>query len=276
MAVDKAISLYFRVFGTATDLPPLLCLPGYWRNCRDFELLAPHLSHQRRVITPDMRGRGLSSYAQDPLEYAFGVLVEDTWRLLDFLGVERAVVLGTTLGGLMALEMASQRPDRVAGVILNDVGPERIESASQRMAGYANADELSFDEAVDRIRVQNEAFFPGFARPDWERMARRAYRQTPLGTYRRDFDLLTNKASAAMRVERPTFWAEWRGLGAIPAAVLRGELSDYLTEDLALRMALAHSGAQITTVKGRGHPPQLDEAESLNAIGELLIRADAH
>jgi pimeloyl-ACP methyl ester carboxylesterase len=96
------MSIFYRLHGSRESRGvPVLCMHGYWRNSRDFEDLAPHLAKNRRVITPDLRGRGESDRAT------------------------KVVVLGMTLGGMVALEMASTRPDRVVGLVLNDEGPER-------------------------------------------------------------------------------------------------------------------------------------------------------
>jgi pimeloyl-ACP methyl ester carboxylesterase len=219
--------MYFRLYRGADErLTPLLCLPGFWRNSRDHETLAPHVARQRTVI---------------------------------------------------ALEMAVQKPERVAAIVLNDVGPEKPPTAVSRMSkGYATADEYSFDEAVDRVKTQNETTFHGLRSEDWERLMLRAYKQTATGRYTRDFDQVTNEASVALLTARPTWWKELKSAANIPMALLRGEFSDYLSEDIVARMKQVVPGLIVANVKGRGHPPLLDEPEVYEALEAVFARVDAN
>lgn len=254
---------------------PLLCLPGYWRNARDYAELARRLATQRRVVAPDMRGRGRSDRATDPADYHFDRLVEDCWRLLDQLGVERVVVLGVTLGVLMAMEMACQAPGRIAGAIFNDAGPEGGAATSQRLAGFSTGDMLSLEEAVERVRMQNVALYPGFGESDWIRMMKLAYREAAPGVWTRDMDERTGIETKRFKADRPTFWKEFERLAQKPVTLLRGELSDYVPAEVAARMAAVSKHVRIVPVPDRGHPPQLDEPASLAAIDDLLARVDA-
>jgi len=267
--------LYYRTYGTGSSgRAPLICLPGFWRNSRDFEELADHLSASRLVVTPDMRGRGKSPRMSSTEDYHVDLLIQDVWRLLDHLNIQHAALLGTTLGGWMSLIMAADKPGRITGIVLNDVGAEPPQHASKRMAGNANADQLTFDEAVARTRTQNEAHFSGLSEDDWVRLMLRAHRRTEEGTYVRDFDQLTNVETARFKAAHPDFWTEYRRLADIPIAVLRGANSDYLSDDLMHRMGAEHARTFVATIPGRGHPPLLDEPVAIRAIEHLLSRAD--
>lgn len=275
-AVGAGMSLLVRHYpARLAGKTPVLCLHGYWRNGRDFEHLAGQLAADRDVLVPDMRGRGDSDYAADPALYFFDHLVADAWALLDQHGFERAVIVGTTLGGLIALEMAAKHPERIAAMILNDIGPEKPASSVKRMTGHADAAGLTREQAIDLTRAQNEDFVSGFGDDDWERLMLRAYRQDLDGTFRRDFDTNTHPASAAQIRDRPTWWQELRAAASVPMLVLRGEKSDFLTPEIATRMVEAHPDLEVVEVRGRGHPPFLDEPEVLPAIHRLLDRVDA-
>ena len=106
---------------------PVLCLPGLTRNARDFEKLAVALSGERRVLCPDMRGRGDSAYSKDSATYNPLQYVEDVTALLDEAGIPRFVAVGTSLGGLMTLVLAATAPQRIAGAVLNDVGCDQVQ-----------------------------------------------------------------------------------------------------------------------------------------------------
>ncbi|WLG76703.1 alpha/beta hydrolase [Pseudomonas sp. FP1911] len=267
------LKLFYRDYTSKGSEIPVICLHGFMRNSRDFEDLAPHLSTGRRVIAPDLRGRGRSDRATDAEGYHFDLLIQDTWELLDHLEIKRVVIIGTTLGGLMAIEMAGQNPERVAGIVVNDIGAEVPLAALKRMASHAENADYSFDEAVARVKEHNEAIYPGLEQSEWSRLMLRAYHETTTGRYERDFDLLTMRESARMQAKRPEFWLEFAKASAVPAALIRGELSDLLTADIATRMLAVNASATLTSVSDRGHPPLLDEPQSLTAITDLLQRA---
>ncbi|HHM8127198.1 TPA: alpha/beta fold hydrolase [Pseudomonas aeruginosa] len=270
----SGVELFYRDYASQGAGTPVLCLHGFMRNSRDFEQLAPRLAEGRRVIAPDLRGRGHSTRMTSAADYHFDLLIEDMWELLDHLNIDRVVILGTTLGGLMAIEMAGKRADRVAGIVVNDIGAEIPLPALKRMANHAENADYSFEEAVARVKEHNETIYPGLNPEDWISLMLRAYREVAPGRYARDFDLLTMRESARMQTERPSFWLEFAKLDPIPTALIRGEQSDLLTADIAQRMIEVNSAAVLTAVADRGHPPLLNEAQSLAAIDALLKRAD--
>lgn len=102
------LRLYYRHYaGVAESAPALLCLPGLTRNSRDFDDLAEHLSRRYRVLCPDLRGRGESEYASDPMTYSPPVYVQDVESLLTAAQVEQAGFIGTSLGGLLTMMAAN-------------------------------------------------------------------------------------------------------------------------------------------------------------------------
>ncbi len=119
------LKLHFRDYQgpEGAQALPVLCLHGLTRNARDFDVLAPRLAAGRRVICPDMRGRGDSEYARDSATYTPMQYCEDVLALLDQEGIDRFVAIGTSLGGLMLMGLATVMPGRIAGAVINDVGP---------------------------------------------------------------------------------------------------------------------------------------------------------
>jgi pimeloyl-ACP methyl ester carboxylesterase len=101
------LRLHFRDFPGPDDKPPVLCLPGLTRNARDFEDVAARLAGQWRVICPDMRGRGDSDYAKDPMTYNPAQYLDDVELLLEQHGIARFVAVGTSLGGLLTMLLAA-------------------------------------------------------------------------------------------------------------------------------------------------------------------------
>ena len=158
--------LFYREFGPGRVGTPVICLPGLTRNSRDFEDLATHLSDRRRVITPDLRGRGYSAYDPDWRNYHPGTYVRDVVRLLDELGIARVIVIGTSLGGLIAMGMAKFCGPRLAGVVLNDIGPDIHPVGIERIRKYTGRipPVTSWEDAVAQTREIYGAWLPGLTR----------------------------------------------------------------------------------------------------------------
>ncbi|MCB1380867.1 MAG: alpha/beta hydrolase [Alphaproteobacteria bacterium] len=257
----------------------LLCLPGLTRNAKDFESIAGRLAEDRRVICPDFRGRGRSQYASDPTTYRPDVEVADTLRLLDTLGIERAAIIGTSRGGIVAMVMATRAKDRMAGVLFNDIGPRIDKAGLLRIRTYLGNDPQfgSWDDAVAALKATN----PGFETltpAEWLVFARRVFRDAD-GVPRADYDAgLTATFPSAADIEdgkTPELWGLFDLLAGLPVAVLRGEHSDLLSAATVAEMVRQLPQTRATTVRNRGHVPFLDEPESLIAIDHWLADVDS-
>ncbi len=254
-----------------------LCLHGLTRNSRDFEDLAPRLARTRRVLCLDLRGRGLSARDPQPQRYLPPTYAQDVLELLDAAGVARIAVIGTSLGGILALLLAALRPAALAGVVLNDVGPVVDPAGLARIAGYVgkSAAVASWEAAAEAAQALNAAVFPGFGRADWLRFAHRTYRLDPDGMLRPDYDPAIAEATRAGGAVPPDLWALWSALALIPALAIRGELSDILSETTLAEMARRKPDLEVLRVAKTGHAPTLDEPECVAAIEKFLVRISA-
>jgi pimeloyl-ACP methyl ester carboxylesterase len=252
---------------------PVVCLHGLTRNAKDFENLAPWLAaRQRRVLAVDVRGRGLSDW--DPqADYRLPTYADDVARLLDALGLARALFVGTSMGGLITMELAATRPDLVAGAAINDVGPVLAEAGLLRIASYVGQTPAvkNWDDAVAYVRWQNGHAFPDYEDADWQAMAQRLFRERD-GRVALDYDPDISKpfADAPIMIDP---WERWTALvEGRPVLVLRGGNSDLLAEDVADRMVDGHPNAALRLVPDVGHAPMLDEPAALAALEEFLAR----
>jgi len=267
-----ALELFARDY--PGDGPALLLMHGLTRNSADFEPLAEHLAGHYRLIVPDQRGRGLSANDPEPANYRPDVYAADMFALLDSLGIERAALIGTSMGGLMAMIMAAVKPERVSAIMLNDIGPELDPAGLERIGGYVGPSEAFLDwrAAAARCEAINRSAFPEFTAADWDAFARRTCREGEDGSVAFAYDPAIAQAFSPEDGGAPTdLWPLWQTLGRKPALVLRGALSDLLSVDTVERMAQLHQGpfAQQEVLR-RGHAPLLDEPEALAAIETFL------
>jgi pimeloyl-ACP methyl ester carboxylesterase len=276
VVVDGGLRLHYRDYAGAADMSgtPVVCLPGLTRNCRDFDALAPYLaaSTGRRILAPDLRGRGGSDHDPEWRNYRLDVYVRDLAALLDAAGVARVVIIGTSLGGLVGMFFASGFGERVAGLVLNDIGPELEVAGMLRIAttvGTAGP-VTSWEAAAAEVQAANASAFPDFGAADWMRFARRIYREEAAGRIVRDFDPNVGRAVREPSGPVPDFWATFAALRELPMICLRGELSDLLGERTVQRMTELHPLMQFASIPRRGHAPTLDEPQSRAAIDRFL------
>jgi pimeloyl-ACP methyl ester carboxylesterase len=266
------LRLHYRDYpGDAVRLP-VLCLPGLTRNCRDFESVAPRIQRTRRVLCADLRGRGLSERDPNWRNYHPGTYVADVGRLLADAGAGRVIILGTSLGGIIAMILAATAPQLLGGVILNDVGPEVAPEGLARISTYVgrNVPVRSWSEAAAQARAINGLAWPDATDGDWLTFARRAYAEID-GMPRPDMDPMIGEAvRAAPTGAAPDLWPVFAALRPLPALALRGATSDVLSQDTFDRMGREKPDLGRVTVPRRGHAPTLDEPESITAIETFL------
>ena len=268
---DDGLRLYARdVPGPAADAPTVLCLPGLTRNGKDFGEVADRLRLRYRVICPDQRGRGRSQRDSDAANYVPMRYVQDMFTLLDTLGVARVMVLGTSLGGLMGMMMLALQPQRMAALVLNDVGPVIDPAGIARLATYVgkSAPVANWEEATAQTAAINGVAFPAYGRAAWAAMARNVYIQE--GTQPMlDYDPAI-ALGVASGTATPDLWPLFDGLLPRPMLLIRGETSDILSLQTLAEMQRRRPTLQTVTVTGVGHAPMLDEAEAMAAIDAFL------
>jgi pimeloyl-ACP methyl ester carboxylesterase len=274
----EGLRLFSRVYaGPAAAAPAVLCLHGLMRNSRDFEDLANHLAARYRVIVPDVRGRGFSARDPNFSNYQIPVYLNDLLRLFAGLGVQRASIVGTSMGGLMAMVLAAMQPQRVAGIVLNDVGPEVDPQGLERIRSYAGKSPpvRSWDEAVAQVRGIYGPAWPGLSDERWERIARRSYRANAQGVPEADADPLIAEPLRDNKAAAPDLWPLWGALAEVPILAIRGAQSDILSTATLARMRREKPDLKVLEVANRGHVPLLDEPECLAAIDEFLAAGGA-
>lgn len=264
-----------RDFSGSDAKPPVICLHGLTRNARDFENLAKRLASEWRVLCPEMRGRGDSAYARDSATYNPLQYVEDLGELLAQEGIERFVAVGTSLGGLMTILTAMATPERIAGALLNDIGPYVEPAGLRRIGGYVGQGRSYptwMHAARDLAEVQGIAH-PEFGLTDWLAMAKRVMTLSSNGRVVFDYDMKIAEPFTGMDVDnQPDIWPAFDNLAGRPVLLVRGELSDVLSAATLDRMRHRLPEAEAVTIAGVGHAPSLDEPEAVAAIDRWLAK----
>lgn len=271
------LSLYYRDYSGPDDYqgPAVVCLHGLTRNSRDFADLARHISQSRRVIVPEMRGRGQSEYASDVSTYSSPQYVTDVEALLAELAIERFIAVGTSMGGLMAMMMAAAKPGRIAGVVMNDIGPEVDPAGLSRIGSYVgqNRSYPTWLHAARSIASVHGDAFPDYDLDEWLVMAKRTMTLSQNGRISYDYDMAIAEPFREPGNAAPAnLWPAFDALVAVPMLVVRGELSDLLSVQTLEEMGKRNPALTSVTIPRIGHAPMLDEPEALSAIDDLLAK----
>ena len=253
--------------------PPVLCMHGLTRNSRDFADLAAHLAQSRRVIVPEMRGRGMSDYAPDSATYNPLTYVADVEKLLTEEGIDRFISVGTSMGGLMTMLMAHRKPGRIAACVLNDIGPEVDPEGVARIATYVGQGG-SYPTWIHAARSLSEVHggaFPDYDLDQWLEMAKRTLVVSQSGRISYDYDMAIAEPFQEPGNAAPAnLWEAFEALRDVPMVLVRGELSDLLSEETVEKMGAKNNAMTCVTVPRVGHAPTLDEPEARDAINGLL------
>lgn len=253
----------------------VLCMHGLTRNHKDFEPMIACLNPAYRYIAVDVRGRGESEYDSNPYNYVPTVYASDMVTLLDDLGIEKVALIGTSMGGLISIVLMKMIPERILGVVLNDIGPAVIKKGIVRITNYVGKS-LPFqnwDSAVKSVKEYNQVAFPHFNDADWLAFAKRICRENKNGEVVFDYDPRIYKAFRVNRISFMTTYFAWRlfeAMAAAPLLIVRGSLSDLLSDQTARQMLKKHGNAELVTVQDVGHAPLLNEPVVIEAVSTFL------
>lgn len=243
---------------------PFIALAGLTRNGADFDHVAPHLPV--RLIRPDYRGRGQSDWA-DPATYAIPQEALDVITLMDHLGLDKAAILGTSRGGLIAMVLAATAKDRLLGVVLNDIGPVIEDNGLEVIKDYIgrNPAQKTYAEAAE-ARAKLWTHFKDVPMDRWLAEVKAHYQQTDDGLLIRYDPKLRDAVLAAGAQPVPDLWPLFDALADLPLALIRGANSDLLGLETADEMSKRRPDMTRADIAGRGHVPFLDEPDALKAL----------
>ncbi len=256
---------------------PIVCLPGLSRNARDFHqlalLLANHPEKSRRVLAVDYRGRGLSQYDPNPVNYNVMVECRDVIALCDLLSLRQCLFIGTSRGGLILHILAALRPDLIAATVLNDIGPAIEAAGLMEIRDYLGRRSAfsSFEQAADALAALHGKTFPALTSTDWLDMAHALYTERD-GTLVADYDPALNDQLQAIDFSKPlpTLWPQFEILAEKPMLVIRGAHSKLLSAETLHAMAEGRAKVTTQTALGQGHAPLLHHADIFPSLSTFL------
>ena len=268
------LKLHMRDYGPRSgNAIPVVCLPGLARTAADFDALARSLCVSRRVVALDYRGRGLSERDRNWRNYDLAVENYDILTVLTAAGIDAAIFVGTSRGGLHVMVMAATRPTLLRGAVLNDIGPVIEAKGLMRIRGYVGTlpRPSSWADAVDLLKATASAQFTAMDDTDWEVQARLTFEERD-GRFVTQYDPLLRKGLAALDLEAalPDLWPQFEGLRHLPLLVIRGENSDLLAQATVDEMLRRHADAEVLSVPGQGHPPLLRDAATIERIATFV------
>lgn len=256
-------------WGDSRNPRVLVCVHGLTRCGRDFDFLAERLADAYRVICPDVVGRGRSDWLADKYDYGYPLYCTDMAAMLAAIGAESVDWLGTSMGGILGMLLASTPRTVIGKLVLNDVGVVVPKAALERISLYVGRD-VSF-ESLDLLEAAMKSVSPfgNLTAEQWRHLSAHVSRRGDDGKWRFCYDpgiSAAFKAGAMQDVDLRIFWKALHG----PVMVIRGEQSDLLTEEIYEEM-LERPGTEGLVVPGTGHAPMLmDEDQVADVRGFLL------
>lgn len=279
LEVAPGLNIFYRDFpGRNENAPAILCLHGLTRNGEDFfplinSLEKLGLAGNYRFIVPDMLGRGLSDYDPNPNNYVVPTYTKDCWQLLDHLKIEKCLLVGTSMGGIMTMHMHQEQPNRIAGVLLNDIGTIVVKEGLIYILSYLGRQmtESNWEKALQATKQRLAHEYPNIGESAWEELAKRSYSESGNGDWilRYDPNIRLPLLDAYEAETQLDLWDIFLAIDK-PILCLRGALSRLFTKELGDEMEKRSSHCTVKKIKDRGHVPLLDEPETISYIREWL------
>ena len=256
----------------------VVCVHGLSRQGRDFDTLARDLCGEYRVVCPDVVGRGRSDWLADPMGYAVPTYVADMVTLLARLDAQQVDWVGTSMGGLIGLSLASLAGAPIRRLVLNDVGPTIQWAAIERIGTYLGAPVRwrSLDEAADAMWAVSQGFGP-HTRELWLALSRPQLVPVAAGEgggFKPHYDPAIAVPFRALTPEMATageamLWQAWERITA-EVLLLRGAESDLLSAETAQRMTQRGPRTRLVSFDGVGHAPTLVAPDQRGAVVDFL------
>jgi pimeloyl-ACP methyl ester carboxylesterase len=267
---DRSYGLSYADWGTQGALRTVVCVHGLTRNGRDFDHLAQVLAVDRRVICPDIVGRGLSDPLTNPEDYALPSYVGHMAQLLQKLGLAEVDWVGTSMGGLIGMGLAAMPESPIRRLVLNDVGPFLPKAALEYINSYLGLDLrfLSLEALEAHLREIHAGFGP-LTDAEWRHLAEHSAARREDGRFGLNYDQRLSQPMTTGPIENIELWPVWDQIRC-PVLVLRGTESDLLLTATAAEMTRRGPRAEVVEIDGTGHAPALMAKDQIEIVRAWL------
>lgn len=261
----------YTEWGDPSHPEVLICAHGLTRNARDFDFLAQHLAPHMRVICFDFAGRGQSDWLLNKNDYDYPQYLMDATAVIARQNVESVTWLGTSMGGILGMTMASLPKNTIKRLIVNDVGPFVPKSALERIATYVG-EQPAFDteQELEDFFKANYASFGNLTSEQWAHITQHSQRQLENGQYTSHYDPDIAVPFKSKAVQDVDFWPVWDRIN-VPTLLLRGENSDLLMPETAEEMTRRGPNAELHIIPDTGHAPPLMSDAQIKLVSNWLL-----
>lgn len=266
--------IHYQEWGLKNGTDVLVCVHGLTRNSHDFDFLSAELSDRYRVVCPDLAGRGESDWLHDPKHYNLIQYNADMNALIARLGCHQVDWIGTSLGGLMGMILASMAGSPIQRLVINDIGPYLPHAALYRLGRYVGqAPEFESYDAARAYLTDVYAPFGPLTEETWDRLVETSIRQDDDGRFRLRYDPRIGESfRKTISVLHFGLWKYWDAIRC-PVLVIRGTESDFLSRETAEEMCRRGQKVDLIEIEGVGHTPMLSTVEEIAMIRDWLSSA---
>ncbi|MBI1775461.1 MAG: alpha/beta hydrolase [Proteobacteria bacterium] len=267
----ETVRLNYFDWGPRFHPTMLFCVHGLTRQGRDFDALAKGLARDYRIICPDVVGRGRSGWLNDKSGYNLETYIAHMIELIEHLGKEQVDWVGTSMGGLIGMRIAAERPEMIRRLVLNDIGPFLPKAVSQEIAEHVGEDPhfRTLTEVMEYLK-RVHAEFGDLSDALWSEMTTHSVLRLPGGGYALHYDPEIRNQLRQSPIKDIDLWTVWDEI-ACPVLVLRGERSRVLLPETARDMARRGPRATVVEIPGVGHAPALMSADQIALIRDWLV-----
>lgn len=257
-------------FGDPNNNNVIICAHGLTRNAHDFDKLAKALTHSFRVIAINYPGRGDSDYFDNKWHYNYHVYTKDTLLFLKKLSIKNPIWLGTSMGGLIGMILASKYQKIFKGMILNDIGPHMPISTISRIEKYARQTILfdNLNDAKKHLKMIYSQFGIN-TEEDWDYITKHSFILNKSGKYQMNYDSsVVNGVKTNSKSKDINIWSIWHKI-LCPLLVIHGAKSDILLQSTIDKMKKTKN-FDLYTVNEAGHAPALLGLDQIEAVNKWL------
>lgn len=254
-------------FGDPNNKNIIVCAHGLTRNAHDFDKIAENLSKDFRVIALNYPGRGDSENFEVKKHYNYHVYIKDTLIFLKKLNVKNPIWLGTSMGGVIGMVLASKYKNIFKAMILNDIGAFIASDPLLKINKYASKSTI-FDD-LDSAKTHLKFIYAQFGikdEEDWDHLTKYSFIPTLGGKYKMNYDPYITQGMKVNNNEPKdvNMWSIWNRI-TCQLLVIHGVKSDILTKSTIEKMQ-ANKEFDLYEINDAGHAPALVDSNQIEYI----------